>query len=55
VREAARLLLESDLNIDKVGEKTGFANRFYFSRVFKAVSGETPAKFRSKYRSAPEA
>jgi YesN/AraC family two-component response regulator len=43
------------LNIDKVGEQTGFPNRFYFSRVFKAVSGETPAKFRSKYRSAPEA
>ena len=55
VREAARLLLESNLNIDKVAEKTGFPNRFYFSRVFKVVSGETPAQFRSKYGSAPEA
>jgi AraC-like DNA-binding protein len=55
VREAARLLLESDLNIDKVGEQTGFPNRFYFSRVFKAVSGETPARFRSKYHSADPA
>ena len=55
VREAARLLLESNLNIDKVAEQTGFPNRFYFSRVFKVVSGETPAQFRSKYGSAPEA
>ena len=55
VREAARLLLESDLNIDKVAEQTGFPNRFYFSRVFKAVSCETPAKFRLKYRSTDKA
>ena len=44
-----------NLNIDKVAEQTGFPNRFYFSRVFKVVSGETPAQFRSKYGSAPEA
>ena len=55
VREAARLLLESNLNIDKVAEQSGFPNRFYLSRVFKVVSGETPAQFRSKYCSSPEA
>ena len=50
VREAARLLLQSHANIDAIAEQSGFANRAYFSRVFKQVTDEGPAGFRSKHQ-----
>ena len=50
VREAARLLLQTDATIDAIAEQTGFPNRAYFSRVFKRVIDEAPAGFRRKHR-----
>jgi len=50
VREAARLLLQTQETIDAVAEKTGFPNRAYFSRVFKQVTDESPAAFRRKHK-----
>lgn len=52
VREAARLLRESSETIDAIAVRTGFPNRFYFSRVFKKMTIHSPAEFRSKYRAA---
>ena len=49
VREAARLLLQSDLTLDAIAEQTGFPNRAYFSRVFKKISRESPALFRAQH------
>ncbi|MCX7887776.1 MAG: AraC family transcriptional regulator [Verrucomicrobiae bacterium] len=49
VREAARLLLQTDQTIDEIAEQTGFPNRAYFSRVFKKVTDESPAEFRRKH------
>ena len=51
VREASRWLLQSGASIDEIAEKTGFPNRAYFSRVFKRVTGESPAAFRRKHGS----
>jgi AraC family transcriptional regulator of arabinose operon len=50
IREAARLLLQTDATIDSVAEETGFPNRAYFSRVFKRVTDEAPAGFRRRHR-----
>lgn len=50
VREAARLMLQSDGSIDEIAEKTGFPNRAYFSRVFKQITGEAPAGFRRTHQ-----
>jgi AraC family transcriptional regulator, arabinose operon regulatory protein len=50
VREAARLLLQSDDTIEAIADRTGFPNRAYFSRVFNQVTGEAPASFRRKHR-----
>ncbi|MDO8539902.1 MAG: AraC family transcriptional regulator, partial [Opitutaceae bacterium] len=50
VREAARLLLQTDETIDAIAEKTGFPNRAYLSRMFKRVTDEAPAGFRRKHR-----
>ncbi len=49
VREAARLLLQTDQTIDAIAEQTGFSNRAYFSRIFKRVTDEAPAGFRRKH------
>ena len=46
VREAGQLLAHSDLSVDQIAEMSGFPNRSYFSRVFKRVTGESPAGFR---------
>ena len=48
IRKASHLLLLHDRSIDKVAELTGFPNRAYFSRVFKQVTGTSPAAFRDR-------
>jgi AraC family transcriptional regulator, arabinose operon regulatory protein len=46
VREAAHLLAHSDARIEEIAERTGFPNRAYLSRVFRRITGESPAQFR---------
>jgi AraC family transcriptional regulator, arabinose operon regulatory protein len=50
VREAAKLLLQTDASIDAIAEQTGFPNRAHLSRVFKQVTGAAPAGFRRQHR-----
>jgi AraC-like DNA-binding protein len=49
IRKASHLLQKPDLSIDTIAEHTGFPNRAYFSRVFKQVTGVSPAAFRSSH------
>ena len=49
IREAARLLLQTDATIEAIAERAGFPNRAYFSRVFAAITNESPARFRRKH------
>ncbi len=49
VREASHRLLQSGDSIDAIAQATGFPNRAYFSRVFRKVTGESPAAFRRKH------
>ncbi|HEY8966813.1 MAG TPA: helix-turn-helix transcriptional regulator [Candidatus Methylacidiphilales bacterium] len=46
VREAGRLLALTERPIEAVAEAVGFANRHHFSRVFRAATGRSPARFR---------
>jgi two-component system response regulator YesN len=50
VRKAATLLRGTRQSIEEIAEQTGFPNRYYFSRVFKKMTGHSPADFRAKYR-----
>jgi AraC family transcriptional regulator, arabinose operon regulatory protein len=50
IREAAHLLSTTSLDMDHVAERTGFPNPAYLSRVFKRVTGKTPARFRRESR-----
>ena len=49
VRRAAELLTQTNLTLDEVGEQAGFPNRFYLSRVFNKITGQSPAEFRRKH------
>jgi AraC-like DNA-binding protein len=50
VREAAALLFHTNKSLDEIAETTGFGTRFYMSRVFKKITGESPAAYRRKNR-----
>lgn len=43
---AKELLLNTDLSLQEVSEKLGFADEFYFNRYFTQKTGITPRKFR---------
>ena len=47
IRQVADLLVNTDTTIDAIAERTGFPNRAYLSRVFKKITGLSPAQFRN--------
>lgn len=47
VSRAAELLVSTEQTIDEVAELCGFANRYYFTRVFAQRMGCPPARYRS--------
>lgn len=48
MRRACELLSDSDLNIKEVASLLGYQDQFYFSRLFKAVTGLAPRAYRAK-------
>lgn len=45
---ACKLLVETDLSIYQIGEKCGFHDYFYFTRIFKRHLKMTPTQYRDK-------
>ena len=45
---AKELLQNTDLSIQQISEKIGYATVYYFSQQFKQVTGESPGSFRKK-------
>jgi AraC-like DNA-binding protein len=50
VSRAAQLLLYSSATIEQIAARTGFPNRFYFTRVFTQRLGVSPAAYRHTTR-----
>ena len=50
VDKAKELLVNSELPVDEVAIKVGFANASYFCKVFKSLTGYTPSEFAAKGR-----
>jgi len=48
VARAAELLVCTDQSIDEVAQRCGFANRYYFSRVFSKRMGRPPVRYRNE-------
>lgn len=46
IEAAEKLLLETEYSLDKIAGFVGFTDYFYFSKVFKRISGCTPKEFR---------
>jgi len=49
IDKACVLLHHSEHSIDEISEETGFANRYHFSRIFKQVTGISPAKYKKEF------
>ena len=45
IAKAKTMLLEQDMKIYEVADKLGFESAFYFSKVFKKVTGVSPRDF----------
>ena len=54
IEEACDLLHFSPLSLEEIAEKTGFADRYHFSRVFRQFMGVAPATFRKISHTAQE-
>ena len=46
VRQASRLLAETDLPITEVGSRCGFESPSYFTLTFRRLTGQTPRDYR---------
>lgn len=48
IEYACKLLRETEYTIYQVGEKCGFQDYFYFTRIFKRYNKSTPTQYRAK-------
>ncbi len=46
IKEAARLLLTSDMQVDEISEAVGYNSANHFSYSFKKITGATPRSYR---------
>jgi AraC family transcriptional regulator of arabinose operon len=45
INKATEMLKKTSLNISEIGEILGFSNLFYFSRIFKKITGYSPTDY----------
>lgn len=46
--EAKNILLNTEMSVKEIGEALGYQDTFYFSRVFKRITGFSPRSYRSR-------
>ncbi|MFK7803634.1 MAG: helix-turn-helix domain-containing protein [Anaerolineae bacterium] len=47
IERAEQLLLEQDLTVAEVGYQVGYSDPYYFSRVFKKLTGYRPSRYKT--------
>ena len=47
INKASELLRHTDLSINEISERTGFASSYYFSRLFKQKTGHSPSAYKA--------
>lgn len=49
IEKAKRIMLEyPEMMLKDIAEMTGFSDQYYFSRVFKSITGQAPTEFRTQ-------
>ncbi|MBR3934277.1 MAG: PocR ligand-binding domain-containing protein [Clostridia bacterium] len=48
VDKSIELLLKTDLSMEEISQRVGYASASYYSRIFKKIKGTTPLKFKRK-------
>lgn len=48
IEKAKKMLLKKDYRIKELYEKVGFSNQYYFSKVFKKITGMTVTEYKKK-------
>lgn len=46
--EARNILLNTEMTVKEIGESLGYKDTFYFSRVFKRITGVSPRSYRNR-------
>lgn len=46
MREAKRLLAETDLRVNEISQEIGYENEKHFMKIFKASCGVSPSEYR---------
>ncbi len=46
IEKSIKLLMDTDLSIDEIAQKSGFSSMSYYSKTFKKIHGVSPLKFR---------
>lgn len=54
IEEAKRLLETADLGVDDVSAHVGYEDHSFFRRLFKRLTGLTPAAYRRLFRNVPQ-
>ena len=54
LKKAAKLFIETDLDVNQVGLKIGIKNQSYFSKIFKEQFGCLPSEFTRKNKNGLE-
>jgi transcriptional regulator GlxA family with amidase domain len=52
LRHACRALVQTDAPIAEIADAHGFVDPLYFSRRFRAFTGESPSTYRQRYRAS---
>ena len=48
IGEAKKLLMQPNVNVKEVGERVGYPDSNYFTKVFKRMTGESPSEYRNQ-------
>ena len=50
IERACNLIASSPMSFSKVGENCGFYDNFYFSKIFKKITGMTPTEYKNSLK-----
>jgi len=53
MKRAEKLLIQSNCSINKIAERVGYSDAYYFSRIFKKYKGCSPSNIKRNFNNNP--